>query len=68
MFPDLTTDDIFRIETKRLWLRWPRASDVASITSFASLAHVARMTALIPHPYAGTKVLAYLRNGFFSIL
>jgi RimJ/RimL family protein N-acetyltransferase len=51
MFPDLTTDDIFRIEIKRLWLRWPRASDVASITSFASLAHVARMTALIPHPY-----------------
>jgi RimJ/RimL family protein N-acetyltransferase len=51
MFPDLTSDDIFRIETKRLWLRWPRASDVASTTSFASLASVARMTALIPHPY-----------------
>jgi RimJ/RimL family protein N-acetyltransferase len=51
MFPDLTSDDIFRIETKRLWLRWPRASDIVSITSFASLAHVARMTALIPHPY-----------------
>lgn len=51
MFPDLTSDDIFRIETRRLWLRWPRASDAASITSFASLAQVARMTALIPHPY-----------------
>jgi RimJ/RimL family protein N-acetyltransferase len=51
MFPDLTSDDIFRIETPRLWLRWPRASDRASITSFASLADVARMTALIPHPY-----------------
>ena len=51
MFPDLTSDDIFRIETQRLWLRWPRASDAASITSFASLADVARMTALIPHPY-----------------
>ena len=38
MFPDLTSDDIFRIETQRLWLRWPRASDTASITSFASLA------------------------------
>jgi RimJ/RimL family protein N-acetyltransferase len=51
MFPDLTTDDIFRIETRRLWLRWPRASDVVAITSFASLPHVARMTALVPHPY-----------------
>jgi RimJ/RimL family protein N-acetyltransferase len=51
MFPDLTSDDIFRIETQRLWLRWPRASDIGPVTSFASLADVARMTALIPHPY-----------------
>ncbi|HUI21539.1 MAG TPA: GNAT family N-acetyltransferase [Methylocella sp.] len=51
MFPDLTSDDIFRIETPRLWLRWPRACDIPSITSFASLEQVARMTAVIPHPY-----------------
>jgi RimJ/RimL family protein N-acetyltransferase len=51
MFPDLTSDDIFRIETQRLWLRWPRASDISSITNFAGLAEVARMTAWIPHPY-----------------
>ncbi len=51
MFPDLTADDIFRIETKRLWLRWPRASDAPAIASFASLAQVAQMTASIPHPY-----------------
>lgn len=51
MFPDLTADDIFRIETKRLWLRWPCASDAPAITSFASLAQVAQMTASIPHPY-----------------
>ena len=51
MFPDLTADDIFRIETKRLWLRWPRASDAPAIASFVSLAQVARMTASIPHPY-----------------
>jgi len=51
MFPDLTADDIFRIETKRLWLRWPRASDAPAITSFVSLAQIAGMTASIPHPY-----------------
>lgn len=51
MFPDLTADDIFRLETKRLWLRWPRASDAGRITSFASLAVTAQMTAAIPHPY-----------------
>jgi RimJ/RimL family protein N-acetyltransferase len=51
MFPDLTRDDVFRLETKRLWLRWPRASDSAAITAFASLPEVAQMTAAIPHPY-----------------
>ena len=29
MFPDLTRDDVFRLETRRLWLRWPRAADAA---------------------------------------
>ncbi|WP_374307331.1 GNAT family N-acetyltransferase [Methylocella sp.] len=51
MFPDLTSDDIFRLETKRLWLRWPRASDAAAVRSFASLAETAQMTAEVPHPY-----------------
>jgi len=51
MFPDLTSDDIFRIETRRLWMRWPRAADAAAITAFASLPEAAQMTAAIPHPY-----------------
>jgi len=51
MFQDLTSDDIFCIETKRLWLRWPRAADAPAITSFAKLAEVAQLTAEIPHPY-----------------
>lgn len=51
MFPDLTRDDVFRLETQRLWLRWPRASDAAALTVFASLPQVAQMTAAIPHPY-----------------
>jgi RimJ/RimL family protein N-acetyltransferase len=51
MFPDITCDDIFRLETRRLWLRWVRAPDAPAIASFASLAAVAQMTASIPHPY-----------------
>lgn len=51
MFPDLTRDDVFRLETRRLWLRWPRAADSAAITAFAALPQVAQMTAAIPHPY-----------------
>jgi RimJ/RimL family protein N-acetyltransferase len=51
MFPDLARDDVFRIETPRLWLRWPRICDAAAIHKFCSRWEVARFTARIPHPY-----------------
>ncbi len=51
MFPDISRDDIFRLETERLWLRWLRAADAPAIAAFAGLADVAHMTASIPHPY-----------------
>jgi RimJ/RimL family protein N-acetyltransferase len=51
MFPDLTRDDVFRLETRRLWLRWPRLADVQAIVRLAGEKAVADMTARIPHPY-----------------
>lgn len=51
MFPDLLRDDSFRVETPRLWLRWPRAQDVPQLVEQAGNIHVAKYTALIPHPY-----------------
>ena len=51
MFPDLARDDVFRIETPRLWLRWPRICDAAALHKFCSQWEVARFTARIPHPY-----------------
>ncbi len=51
MFPDLMRDDVFRLETDRLWLRWPRASDAVRIAELAGDRDVAEMTARIPHPY-----------------
>lgn len=51
MFPDLTRDDVFRLETRSLWLRWPRISDAAAIIRQAGDKAVAEMTANIPHPY-----------------
>ena len=51
MFPDLARNDVFRLETPRLWLRWPRICDAASIHKFCSQWEVARYTARIPHPY-----------------
>ena len=51
MFPDLTRDDVFTLETARLWLRWPRVADAAAIKRLAGNKAVADMTARIPHPY-----------------
>ncbi len=51
MFPDLTRDDVFRLETARLWLRWPRAADAQAIARLAGEKAVAEMTGTIPHPY-----------------
>jgi RimJ/RimL family protein N-acetyltransferase len=51
MFPDLTRDDVFRIETKRLWLRWPRVQDAVAVERLADSAVVAEMTGIVPHPY-----------------
>jgi len=51
MFPDLTRDDVLRLETRRLWLRWPRLADAQAIVRLAGEKAVAEMTARIPHPY-----------------
>lgn len=51
MFPEIFRDDVFRIETQRLWLRWPTARDEAAIERSLADPAVAEMTAEIPHPY-----------------
>ena len=50
MFPDLPRDDVFRIETRRLWLRWPTAGDAEAVSRLAGEPAIARMTARIPSP------------------
>lgn len=51
MFPDLARDDVFRLETRRLWLRWPRPQDALFIAQEAADERVARTAPEIPHPY-----------------
>ena len=51
MFSDIARDDVFRLETARLWLRWPKAGDAVAIMRYASPFEVARWTTAIPHPY-----------------
>lgn len=47
-FFDIVRDEVFRLETKRMWLRWPHHSDAEYIASWAGLADVASMTASWP--------------------
>lgn len=51
MFPDYFRDDVFRLETQRLWLRWPTAADAPAIEKLAGEREIAEFTARIPHPY-----------------
>ncbi|MGU3667353.1 GNAT family N-acetyltransferase [Methylobacterium sp. A49B] len=60
MFPDLTRDDVFRIETRRLWLRWPTAKDRDAILKLAGDPSVAAMLARVPHPLPAPVVDAFL--------
>lgn len=60
MFPELTRDDVFRLETRRLWLRWPRMADAAAILRQAGEKAVAEMTASIPHPYPPEAVEPFI--------
>ena len=34
MFPDIIREDIFRLETRRLWLRWPVPADARDAAGF----------------------------------
>jgi RimJ/RimL family protein N-acetyltransferase len=60
MFPDLTRDDVFRLETRRLWLRWPRQADANAIIRLAGEKAVAEMTAVMPHPYGPSDAEAFI--------
>jgi RimJ/RimL family protein N-acetyltransferase len=62
MFPELARDDVFRLETRRLWLRWPRAADAPDISELAGDSEVARMTATLPHPYRVDDAETFIRD------
>ena len=61
MFPELARDDVFRLETRRLWLRWPRAADAPDLSELAGDWEVARMTATLPHPYRIDNAETFIR-------
>ncbi len=50
IFPDLFTDDVLTLETRRLFLRWPRAADAPAIRLLAGEKALSDQMAHIPHP------------------
>ncbi len=60
MFPILTRDDVFRIETQRLWLRWPRIEDACSMAAWAGRPEVATMTSTFEVGISESAVAARL--------
>jgi RimJ/RimL family protein N-acetyltransferase len=44
----IARDEVFRLETKRLWLRWPHHTDATAIAAWAGLAEVADMMWIWP--------------------
>ena len=50
MFPEITRDDVFRLETPRLGLRWPACADALAVEAIASRREVADKNARILHP------------------
>jgi RimJ/RimL family protein N-acetyltransferase len=54
MFPELARDDVFRLETRRLWLRWPHAADAEALCELAGEPEASglanNLVATLPHP------------------
>lgn len=57
IFPELFRDEVVRIETPRLWLRWPTAADAEALHEIASIEAVACRTATWPHPFPAGEAL-----------
>lgn len=51
MFPDLFRDDVFTLETARLFLRWPKAKDAVQLADIIGDRSVSQETATFPHPF-----------------
>ncbi len=62
MFPEITHDDVFRLETERMWLRWPRSADAGAFVRLAGDPLVASQTANIPCPYGVSDAEQFIRR------
>ena len=60
--PDLFGDDVFRIESRRLWLRWPTPGDALRMHEIAAGETAARGAGAAPHPLLAGEPLARIAD------
>lgn len=60
MFHELMRDDVYRVETPKLWLRWPCIADAPGIARYLADHEVTKMTSRIPHPYPPGEAERYV--------
>lgn len=53
LLPELFRDEVFRLETRRLWLRWPCAADAPALIEIAAVAACAHQGAKWPVGWNG---------------
>ncbi len=56
MFPEISRDDVFRLETRNLWLRWPQVADIRALAADAG-ARASTPEAASGDPYRDPSVL-----------
>ena len=61
-FPMLTRDDVYRVETPHLWLRWSRFEDAAVMAKWVGLPEVAEMTSSFPVGMSAAEVAERLER------
>ena len=61
MFPEISRDDVFRLETRRLWLRWPQVADIRALAANAG-ARASTPEAASGDPYRDPAILEAWRD------
>lgn len=62
VFPDLFRDEVFRLETRRLWLRWPTLADAQALHSVAWREALARNAAAWPQPFPEGEPIRWINK------
>jgi RimJ/RimL family protein N-acetyltransferase len=62
MFPEISRDDVFRLETRRLWLRWPQVTDIRALAAAEAADRPPPPEAASGDPYRDPALLSAWRD------